>query len=319
MLSAGTGSDPSHQNKIVSDFKANIDPGLNGERVLVVMCANSPWDIEGPFTTRISTNEYVPLPVAEDFITMIRHYCTYTEHEVKLPEFDVTDEELADLAQTAEDKLFGLRELISSCNAATKASYLNKAKTTFALLNRIFQAKQSGTDKKAVEKYDEHAGKVAARAGKVAAERAANNTDVNGASASKKQKTDAVDGDGDFTCWVPLMDSDHNDEDNFYVGIFDDSSPEYQEGLVSVRKVPQRWACQRGTCRGRSRKVISCVRAHLELRIPNDRAEIETVFNGAFRDCLDYRLSLDQKYGEDVVTALFEQEVKVDKKDGLFF
>ena len=111
------------------------------------------------------------------------------------------------------------------------------------------------------------------------------------------------------------MDSDHNDEDNFYVGIFDDSSPEYKAGLVSVRRVPQGWACERGTCR----EVISCVRAHLEFRIPNDRAKIETVFNGAFRDCLDYRASLDKKYGEDVVTALFEQEVKVDKQDGLFF
>ena len=118
------------------------------------------------------------------------------------------------------------------------------------------------------------------------------------------------------------MNSPCDDEYSYFVGIFDDSSPEYKEGLVSVRRVPQGWACERGTCRG----VISCVRAHLELRIPNDRAEIETVFNGAFRDCLDYRASLNQKYGEDVVKALLgdsnpchRQEVEVDKQDGLFF
>ena len=87
--------------------------------------------------------------------------------------------------------------------------------------------------------------------------------------------------------------------------------------LKHVRKVPQGWACQRGTCRG----VISCVRAHLEFRIPNDRAKIETVFNGAFRDCLDYRASFIQKYGEDAVKALLHPplEVEVNKQDGLFF
>ena len=225
---------------------------------------------------------------------------------------------MADLAQTAEDKLFGLRELISSCNAATKASYLNKAKTTFALLNRIFQAKQSGTDKKAVEKYDEHAGKVAARAGKVAAERAANNTDVNGASASKKQKTDAVDGGGDFTCWVPLMNSPCDDEYFYFVGIFDENSPAYKADLVSVCKVSQELACQHGTCRGV--KNIKCVRAYLKFRNPNERAKINRVFNRAIEDCINNRQSLNQKYGEEAVTALLNQNVNRPANDhGLFY
>jgi hypothetical protein len=108
------------------------------------------------------------------------------------------------------------------------------------------------------------------------------------------------------------MDSEWNDEDSYFVGIFDYDSPGYEADLVSVCRVSQELPCQHGTCRGDREgreEVIKCVRADLEFRNPNTRAEINRVFNRAIEDCINNRQSLNQKYGEEAVIAFFNLNV----------
>jgi len=158
ILQPGKGDGSQAQDEIIAEFKKGVDPGLKGQRVLMILATNYPWEIEGAFFSRMQHKLYVPLPTAKDLASLIQTYCTVSPWpDFTMPAWGVTDEEVVKLAQLAASRLFSLRDLIHACNEATSEAEFTNAATSFAVLKREFERVTVMCTQEQIDQYENFA------------------------------------------------------------------------------------------------------------------------------------------------------------------